>query len=49
MDLKVKALLLLLLRRRIRSIIENKNESQFNLLYNLLRMYDENFINYSMS
>jgi len=46
MDFEEEALLLLLLQRRMRRskkrqfwvhpIIENKNESQFNLLYNLL-------------
>lgn len=30
----------------VHPIIENKNESQFNLLYNLLRMYDDKFYNY---
>ena len=48
MDFEEEALLLLLLQRRMRRrkkkqfwvhpIIENKNESQFNLLYNSLRM-----------
>ncbi|XP_025197437.1 uncharacterized protein LOC112596159, partial [Melanaphis sacchari] len=49
MDFEEEALLLLLLQRRMRRrkkrqfwvhpIIENKNESQFNLLYNSLRIY----------
>lgn len=56
MDFYEEVLLLLLLSLRMRHcmklhfwvhpIIENKNESQFNLLYNLLRMYDDTFFNY---
>jgi len=56
MDFEEEALLFLLLQRRMRRrkkrqfwvhpIIENKNESQFNLLYNSLRMYDDKFFNY---
>ncbi|KAF0708992.1 hypothetical protein FWK35_00036054 [Aphis craccivora] len=30
----------------VHPIIENKNESKFNLIYNSLRMYDDTFLNY---
>lgn len=55
MDFEEEALLLLLKRRMrrrkkrqfwVHPLIENKNESQFNLLYNSLRMYDDKFFNY---
>jgi len=56
MDFEEEALLLLLLQRKMRRrkkrqfwvhpIIENKNESKFNLIYNSLRMYDDTFLNY---